>query len=83
MTDTRYAVNEVLLILMAERIKAECNKLHAAGTTTEQINESLAEHIIPHYEAWRRETLERAMAVVESMTPPADDIAPLTPLRAN
>jgi hypothetical protein len=81
--DSCCAINEILLIVMGERIKAECAKLYQAGATTEQINETLAEHIIPTYEVWRRMMLEQAMAEIEGMTPPADDLSPLTPLRRN
>ena len=83
MSSCSCAINEVLIRLMCERIKTECMNMHNGGASVEDINEMLAEYILPHYEAWRREMLERAMAVVESMAPPPDDLSPLTPLRKN
>lgn len=83
MTTCSCAINEVLIALMVERIRMECINLHNGGATTEQINDVLAEHILPHYEAWRREMLERAMNEVESMTTRPDDLSQPTMHRRN
>lgn len=76
-----HAVNEVLIKLMGERIKQECSKLLDAGMSIDEINQTLAEDILPFYESWRRETLARAMREIEGMTATPDDRAPVTPLR--
>jgi hypothetical protein len=83
-TNTTCVINEVLLRLMTSRIKSECIRMSNAGASVEDINTTLAEHILPYYEARRKEMLSRAMSEIDDMNPPSiDDIAPLSRQQQN
>jgi len=75
-----YSINEALIRLMGERIKAEVGKMIAAGASIEQVNETLP-HIIFFHDAWREETLQRFMAEFADLERPrpTDDVASLRP----
>jgi len=79
----RYAINEVLIRLMAERIKAGCGKMMDAGATAEQVNARLPD-VIEYYDRWREETLSRLMREFDDLERPWPvDPSPLKPLTTN
>jgi hypothetical protein len=58
-------VNELLLKMMADQIKAYCFALSAGGQSIDEINELLATKIVPQAEAWREMMLARVMNVLK------------------
>jgi len=54
----------VLISIMKDRVKLKCSKLSAGGMSTPQINEMLADYILPYYENWRAQMLKRARDAV-------------------
>jgi hypothetical protein len=55
------AINEVLISIMKDRVKLECINMSNAGASIPRSNEALADYILPYYENWRANMLERAM----------------------